>query len=365
MSATHQLVTFNISLEPAPVATTGIGTFVLLADDITNLSSGSGRYQIFRSYKEVVDAALTGTGAATAVAAAQVAFSAPRKPVLIMVNVDTTAPEDHDDAYLDFLDYGVPHFAVAMTSRVPAEQLEVAAVVNTLTASDGIGVIGIFQTDEVCTGGWPAALAAMDDSLNCMLIYAADSQWHDVATIAARMTFNWDQTAPGFVGRLYGVTAPSLTQADLNTIKTSKVNVVAPQGGRATVLAPGVNAEDRPMEEVVSVYLFVDRLQSRLQRVKGKYDELGKKIPIAVSGQNIVEAEIRAVFNLLQAAGHFAEASEDPETGDIFEPIQIIFPTDLSDDIANKRISVTVNLQQSRGAQVFELGLNFTTSNLE
>lgn len=365
MSANHQLVTFNISLEPAPVPTTGIGTFVLLVDNVTNLASGGGRYQIFTSYAQVVAAALAGAGSAAAVAAALVAFSSPRKPTLIMVNVDVVGLEDHDDAYLDFLDYGIKHFAVCMTSRIPAEQLEVAAVVNTLTGSAGLGVIGIFQTDEVATAAWPVALAAIEDTLNNMVIYAPDSQWQDVATVAARMTYNWDSVAPGFVGRLYGVTAPALTQSDLNAIKTNNINVVAPQGGVSTVLAPGVNAEGRPMDEVVSIYLFVDRLHTRLQRVKATYDERGQKIPISAAGQGILEAQIRATFQLLQAAGHFAEESEDPITGEVFQPIQIIFPTDLTDDIANKRLSATVNLQQLRGAQTFELDLNFTTSNLE
>lgn len=367
MSVSHKLLTFNIALEPAPLPTVGIGTFVMLTPDVTNLSSGSGRYQIFRSYKEVEAAALAGTGATAAEAAALVAFSGPRKPTLIMVNVDVTATsETFTDAYNDFLDYGIGHFAVTTVSRTPADQLAIAAIVNTLTGSDGRGVIGIFQTSQSSTSSWPAALAAMENTLNNALIYHDDDAvYADMATVAARMTYNWDQTSPTFVGQLAGVDAAVLTQSELNAIVANNINTVAPQGGRSAVLAPGVNAEGRPLDEVVSIYLFVDRLATQLQRTKARKDELGQKIPISREGQAILEADIRSVFQRLQAAGHFALAEEDEVTGEVFEPIQIVFPSDLSDDIANKRLSATVNLRQSRGAQTFELDLNFTTSRLE
>lgn len=366
MSVSHQLITFNIALEPAPVPTASIGTLALLVPNVTNLTSGSGRYQVFNTLKDVLDAGLTGTGATAAEAAATVAFSSPRKPTLILVNVDVTVgSETHAEAYNDFLNYGVGHFNVATVSRTAADQISLASVVNTLTGSNGMGVVGYYQTDDDSSGGWPVALAALEDTLNSALIYHDDdTEYHDVALPAARATFNWDVTAPTFTGRLYGVTGADVTQSELTAITGNNVNVTAPYAGQSAYLSPGLNAEGRPIEEVLTVYLFVARLKERLERTRARYDALGKKIPISTTGQAIVENDIRATFSILQAAGHFETRQEDPITGETFEPIEIIFPSDLSDDLANLRISVTVNLQQTRGARKFELDLNFTTSRL-
>jgi hypothetical protein len=344
MPVTHQLLTFNISLSAVPAQRTSLGTIALLGPDLV-LSQGGGRYQEFTTYDAVVAAGATGQTLAMALAA----FSQPRKPKLILVNVAVTAStESYLAAYTAFRALAVKHFAVCAASRVPADQLALAAYVETVNFRTGF----VAQTDEDCTT-WPAALSAIEGNVHSALVYSdADADGHDLAWITNRLTFNWDAVAPGMTGHIAGVEAPEgLDATDLAAITAANVNVLAPYGTSDTYMAEGVNAEGRPFDEVIAIYWFVDRLEARVQGVKLTRDAFGQKTPIDATGQAILENEIRAQFNLGVSSGAFAE-----------DQIEIIFPSDLTDDLANREISVTVNIQEQRGAVKFSLNLNFTTT---
>lgn len=347
MTVAHDLITFNISLAPSPGQITTLGTIALLAPDQV-LSEGSGRYQTFRSYQEMVDAGITGA----ALNAGLVAFSQPRKPTLILVNVAVTASaETYVAAYTAFRALGVKHFAVASTDRTPANQLALAAYVQTVN----FRVVCGLQTDEDCTGGWPAALAAVEDDILSILCYADDdTEYHDVALLANRLTFNWDQQAPSFRGALGGVSVSdsTLTPAELAAIKAAGINVVAPFGTSGTYAAPGVNAENRPADEVFAILWFVDRLETLLTDIILKSDALGQKIPINATGQNMLKSAIRTQFEIGVAAGHFEAGQLEMSMGD------------LATDIATGRLSATVNIKEVRGAGGFTLNLNFSTDDV-
>lgn len=344
MPVTHQLLTFNISLSAVPAQRTSLGTIALLGPDLPALSQGGGRYQTFTSYDAVVDAGVTGQ----TLAMAQAAFSQPRKPTLILVDVDVTGSETYLQAYTAFRALGIKHFAVCAATRVPSDQVALAAYVETVNFRTGY----VTQTDESCLT-WPAALSAIETNVHSALVYSdADADAHDIAWMANRLTFNWDATAPGMTGHIAGVEAPDGVDAtDLAAITAANVNVLAPFGTSNTYMADGVNAEGRPFDEVIAIYWFVDRLEARVQGMKLTRDALGQKTVIDASGQALLENEIRAQFALGVASGAFAE-----------DQIEIVFPTDLTDDIANKEISVTVNIMENRGAIKFALNLNFTTT---
>jgi hypothetical protein len=344
MTVAHQLLTFNVSLAPVPAQRTSLGTIALLAPNISGLTGGSGRYEAFASYQEVVDAGITGA----TLDAALVAFSQPRKPTLIIVNVDVVGLESYLTAYTDFRTYGVRHFAVAMISRTAADQLALSAYIEAINFRVGLAV----QMDEVSTGGWPAAIAAIEDNVHTGVVYCDDdTQYHEIAWLANRLTFDWDNTAPSFTGSLQGIDpTDGVSMSDVTAIKANNINVVVGFGTASTYLGDGVNAEGRPFDEVFAIYWFVDRLESRLQDLRLTKDALGQKIEIGPTGQAILESAIRAQFDLGAAAGHFVD-----------EQIEIVFPSDLTSDIANRTITATVNIQEARGANKFTLNLNFTT----
>lgn len=345
MTVAHQLLTFNVSLAPVPAQRTTLGTIALLAPNVAGLTGGGGRYQAFTSYQDVVDAGITGAP----LNAALVAFSQPRKPTLIIVNVDTGAPETYAAAYTAFRALGVKHFAVATTSRVVGDQTALAALVETINFRTGLAI----QTDEDATAGWPAALAAVEGNVHTGVVFCSDdTQYHELAWLVNRLTFDWDNTAPSFTGALLGVSAEdSLDNSDLAAVTGNNVNVVAPFGTSDTYLSPGVNAEGRPFDEVFAVYWFVDRLEARLQDLKLFKDSLGQKIVIDATGQAILESAIRAQYEIGVLAGHFIQGQ-----------LEVVFPADLTSDIANRTITATVNIQEARGANKFTLNLNFTTS---
>lgn len=370
MAVEHQLIKFNISLEANPVEAPALATIAFLCPNVTNLPLGGGRYGIFRSLQAVEDALLTGSGAVVAEDAAEVAFAGPRAPTFIIVSVDQSAvdPADREtyaDAYMAFVGEGVQHFAVAIASRDAADQLAMASAVPVLNGTYGRGVFFLAQTGEDVTAGWPAALNAAKDNEQFGLVYSSDAAlFNDVIMLASRLTFNWDTTAPAFTGQMFGgVPETTLSQSELDLATAGNVSVFAPFGPHQAYASHAYNAAGRPIEEMFSVYLFVNRLWIRLMNTKARYDSLGRKIPISTIGQAIVQGEIMAVFQTLQAAGHFTEGDVDSE-GNPTPAIKITFPTDLAPDIAAKRISVGVELQLARGARFFELDLAFTTSPL-
>lgn len=346
MTVAHELLIFNISLSPAPAQVTTLGTIALLAPDVPGMSLGD--YTAFTSYDDVVAAGVTGQ----ALTAAAAAFSQPRKPTLIIVNVDVTgSTQTQLAAYTAFRAQGVKHFAVATTSRVPADQLALSAYVETINFRVGLFV----QTDEDATGGWPAALAAIEDNVHTSVVFCStDTQAHELAALANRLTFNWDATSPSFRGSLSGVTAEaSLTQPELAAVKANALNVVAPFGTAGAYFADGVNAENRPVDEVFAVYWFVDRLEAQLQKIILQRDAFGQKIPIDSTGQAIMESAVRAVYEVGVNAGHFKQ-----------DQMEIVFPSDLSTDLTNKTLSATVNITQTRGAKGFSLNLNFSVDDV-
>jgi hypothetical protein len=345
MTVSHQQLVFNISLAPAPAQTTTLGTIALIAPNQT-LAQGGGRYETFYSYTEMVDAGITGA----ALNAGLVAFSQPRKPTLILVNQDLAGTETVVAAYTAFRALQVKHFAVALTSRTPADQLALAAFVETVNFRVG----AMFQTDEAVGSGWPVALAAIEDNIHSGVVYSDDdTEYHDIAALANRLTFNWDATAPSFRGSLGGVqVANDLTPGQLATAKAAGINVVAPFGTSGTYFADGLNAEGRPYDEVFAIYWFVDRLEALLQKTILSMDARGQKIPIDATGQNILKAAITAQFNLGVSAGHFKE-----------DQIEIVMG-DLATDLSNLTISATVNITETRGAKGFVLNLNFTTDDV-
>jgi len=347
MTVAHQLLTFNISLLPSPTARTSLGTIALLVEDVGTLTQGGGRYQVFRRLEDIIDAGISGAN----LDACTAAFSQPRKPTLILVDVDAAGAETHLAAYTDFRTMGVKHFALATVSRDATDILALAALVETINFRTGFAA----QTSASAVSAWPVAIAAVEGNTHSSVNFCSDdTQYHDIAWLSNRLTFDWDQTAPTMTGEIKGVEGETtLTNANLAAVTGRNINVIAPFGPADAYNYPGVNADGQPFDEVFAVYWFVDRLETLLQDTKLSKDASGQKIPVGPEGQAILKSAIAAQYNIGVQAGHFVDGQ-----------LEVEFPSDLTADIAAKQITATASIQTARGANKFTLNLNFSASPL-
>lgn len=364
MSASHNdLVSLSYNLDAAPIPTTNFGDVLILIENIT--FGGGALAKQYASYADVLADGPSGTAvlSASAVEAGRVAFSQDRVPSSILIGtVDVAGLEDYDTALAAIIAAGWEFFAVTAdlhdSTTDSAQQLLLSAAIE---AQERLFVMQTDSATAYDTGTtWEAgAYAAMVGRENTVVIWHDDdTKWADVAYAISRLNYDHDVTSPTWTGPLREVDAAVVTDAQKLAIRANNINVPLPFGSETAYVDPGVNqagtaaSDGRPVDHVVSVYWWLDRLRARLQALKITYDKRGEKIPMSYAGQAILQAELEAQAQLGFQAGHF-------EPGQIIIELPDPIP---SADITSRTLKATVTFQLRSGARAFELDFNFSAT---
>lgn len=351
---THDdLIKINIQLAPVPMQSASFTTLLLLCDEADGTTLGGDRVRVYQSFTEVdADKSVLG---AKAIAMAQAAFSQrSRRPDRIKIGrVDTGNGESYADGLAAVSSVDNDWFGVCVDSRAVADQLAVAAVVETKHR------IFVFQSSDSDWKGstFPSAYSAVSGARNSGVVYHdTDSVWHDVRWAASRLAWNPDETSASWEAAIAGGTdlAAGLSSTELLNLRDNNANVALPFGSSPHFMDPGCNLEGRAFYEVVTAYWFHDRLQRRIADMKVATSERGAKLGMDPTGLALVQSQIETQFALGVLAGHFVEG----QTEVVMQPI-----TD--SDLAARRIRARGRAQFLVSGRVFEFDFNFDAQPLE
>lgn len=309
MAANHlDTITIVITLDPAPVVGTDFGAILIIADEANGTTLNGDRVRTYQSLSAVQADNTAGFVSAGILDAATAAFSQDRQPNSIKIG-RKAALESYTDALAAIELVDSNFYAIAIESRAAADQLLIAAAVE---AADTNRLFFMQSADaDWLTAGWPAALAAIEGNERTIPCYHdTATEWYDVAYPANRLAFDVDQqSVPWALFTLKGVasytSAPSDTEK-LN-LRANKANPGLPYS-TAAQFAPynGVNANNRPIYEILTADWFEDRLRAATVAAVLQAHNAGRKIPVTVEGQAIMGALVAAQFQIGSgAAGHF------------------------------------------------------------
>lgn len=362
MSATHNdLIQIDINLAAPPATSTDFAAMAFFAID---QPFGSGaRSKSYQSYSALnADSANL---SANALAAGLAAFSQSRAPsVFTVVHVDDIGGETYADAWDAFVVTGVSFFLVATESRAVADHEDIAGRLESYKKA-----FGCFQSSAIVTAGTvdKTAYDAFKAREYSMGIYHdTDTEWHDVALLASRGTFDLDQISNTYTGRISVPSTPDIDDTAKLALKAQTVgtpaestawNVALPMSVAPAYVDTGKNFAGTPVYEIISVIWFKDRLQARLQALKLSYDDRGAKLPLNRAGQEAVKSEVRAQFKVGEDAGHF-QAGKDAD-GVRYNDISMPDPIPAA-DIADQTMTGTGYATILSGARIIDLEFNFT-----
>ena len=312
MAANHlDTITIVISLDPAPVVGTDFGAILIIADEANGTTLDGDRVRTYQSLSAVQADQTAGFVSAGLLAAATAAFSQDSQPSSIKIG-RKAALESYTDA-LSAIELVDPNFyAIAIESRTAADQLLIAAAVE----ASAVSRLFFIQSSDVdfLTSGFPAALSGLDGNERTIVCYHdTATEWYDVAYPANRLSFNVDtKSAPWALFTLKGVaayasvTGGTLTDAQKLNLRANKCNPGLPYSSAAQ-FSPysGVNANNRPIYEVLTGDWFESRLRDDTVATVLQAHNAGRKIPVTPEGQAIMGALVSSRFQIGVTAGHF------------------------------------------------------------
>lgn len=308
MAANHlDTITITIALDPAPVVGTDFGAILIIADEANGTTLDGDRVRTYQSLSAVQADNTAGFVSAGLLAAATAAFSQDRQPSSIKIGRKAVA-EAYDVALAAIEAVDPNFYAIAIESRTAADQLLIAAAVE----AGAVNRLFFLQSADAdfLTAGFPAALAGLDGNERSIVCYHdTATEWYDVAYPANRLAFNVDaQSVPWALFTLKGVAAYSSAPSDTEktNLKANKANPGLPYSSAAQ-FAPykGVNANGRPIYEILTADWFESRLQDATVATVLQAHNAGRKIPVTPEGQAIMGALVSAQFQIGATAGHF------------------------------------------------------------
>lgn len=350
MTANHlDTIDITIILDPAPIVGRGFTTMVI-ADEANGTTLDGDTIRTYTTLAAVQADQALGFISAGILATATAMFSQAVQPDQIKIG-KKTAIQDYDEALAAILLVDADFFAIAIESRLAADQLLVAAAVE---AGSPIRLFFIQSADATFeTPGFPAALSDVDGSERSVIDFhdiateAYDAAWpaNRLAVSPDQFSANWSQFT------LAGVAAYASAPTD-----TEKANLLANKANpglpfsTAAQFSPfkGVNANGRPIEEIVTQAWFEDRLTVAIAGVVLQANNAFRKIPVTPEGQAIIGGEVSALFQIGVSAQHFVAG----ET-------QVTYPTITDADRASNTIRVEGRAQLVVSGKTFKVNLNF------
>ena len=351
MSVTHiDNISITITLSAAPATEASFTTVLLLVDEAAGTGNGLNGARVV-TYTDLAGAQsdqVAGYITTDVVAAVTAAFSQTPRPDKLMVGrVDTGGGESYPDGLAAVRLVNDNFYGVCIDKRTDTEILAMSTTVEALNK------LLFIQSDDAAwkTAGYPGTLTALQGRENTAIVYhTTDAQWNDVAWACNRLAFDPDTISAPFDAGVQGVNAlsPAPTATEAGHLDDNEANHGLPYGGTVFFMDPGVNANNRPLYEIVTKHWFEKRLEERIAALKTSASARGSKIVVDEGGQAQILGEIAAQFDIGVAAGHFV-------AGEIK-----VTPVAISDaDRAAQRLRFTGEAQLAVGARLFNFTFNF------
>lgn len=348
MTARHESnITIRIALDAAPVPEAGFGNVVVIVPKSENSLDGE-RVVAFTNMSDAQDAQTSGYISASTLAAIRTALSQTPTPAQIKVgNVDLGDGETYPEALAAILSVDSDIYGVCIASR---DASDIAAMITDIEARR-MSFVAQSSASGIKSGSLPVGLELYATAKNTRLIFHdTNAEWADVGWLAGRLAFNPDVRSVPWSAPVAGVKpyAVGLTEAQRSAMIGINVNVGLPYGGEQFYVDAGVSGSGHPAYEILTAHWFEARLQERIARLRTSKSALGEKIPVDESGQAMVLAEVHALIDQGEAAGHFLPGAR-----------QITAPPITSTDRAARRIRVSGHTLTAGDARLFDFDLAF------
>jgi len=344
--AANHLDNFEIdaSLQAAPASVASFGIEAFIREGVT---LGGDRIRAYANLDGVKADELAGEVDSTVTAAATVVFAQQPTPSIWMV-IRKEVAESYTEALVAARQADCRFYIVTLDSRDLADIALLAQYVETQKH------ILIGQSGDA---GWltpsvPAAFALYGSLERTAILYHdTDGVFAAEGWGAARATFDPDVTSAPWDGRARAVaglaTSPNATQK-LN-LDDNKANHGLELRSAPFYVDAGVNGSGRPLHEIVSLDWFQSRLVERVADTKLTYSDRGAKIPVTVTGQQIILSIIEALLAEGVAAGHF-----------VADQVEAVAVAITDTDRSLSRLCFQVRGQFAGSTRKFKFNLNFT-----
>jgi len=355
-------ISITIYIAPVPGEGASLTTVLLLVNKVTNPLDGSSRYLEFNSATDVSDA-LTATYISSVTAQGLTdAFSQSPKPKKIIVGyVDTAGAESYADGLDAVIAAGANFYVVTIDSRADADILAVSARLEAL----GFRFL-VLQSDDAdwLTSGYPVAMAAIEGRERTVITYHdAYAEWLDLCAATARSSFDPDVKSAPWNGQIKEVAdyTIALTSSQKTLALANEVNTMTTWGTQKW-FSEGKNANDRPIDHIVTVDWFQTRLSERITDYVQLQASKGNKIVVGTVGQTGSEGQV-AILGVIQGliqdgidAGHFIETEDDDGNAIPNATAQAVTAA----DITGQKLRFACQLVFTTGAINFDFDLYFS-----
>ena len=351
MTATHDTtIQIQILLDAPPAGVSGFVPLIL-GDQEEGTTLDGDRVRTYTSAADVDADETAGYLSGFVADAVRRGFSQSPRPAAIKVGrVDTDGGgEGYDDALSEIELVDGDFYAIALDSRLPADQLEVAAWCE---ARDKLAFLQSGDADWL-TAGIPTDYSAIEDNENTVVLYHDnDARSEEFSWACNRLAFSPDTFSVPFecaLGASLSYTDP-INPTQKGFAEENNANLLLPFGNAAHYVANngvGVNLAGRQIAERLTKHWFKRRLAENVAQTKLTYTARGEKIPVSLEGSAVMQAVVESLFEVGEEAGHFLQTVAE-------------FPTPTSADIEAARIRGGGSAQLSTSAGTFDFVFLFT-----
>lgn len=316
-TATHDNnISITVVLSERQVAGADFSILMLLVPKASN-SLNSARTMRFGSYEEAQQARTDGYISAATLLAAEAAFAQPEAPTYFKVgNVDLVASETYATALAAVIEADPDFYALAITPRTDAE----IELVSTTVESSSKKMLFFYQSDDsgLLTGTFPSGLVDTQGQERTVGIYHThDAEWADIAYAVNRLVADPDLIAtPWSACPIAGVDAlsPLPTSSQRGYCIDNHINLGLAYGPQTYVMDPGETMSGREIGEIYAADWFSTRLKERIGSLVTARAARHQAIPVDATGLALLAAEVEALLQQGQTAGHFSSFTVAPQS---------------------------------------------------
>ena len=305
-------VTINIILQPVPGEAQSFTTTLHLVDQVNDSLDGD-RYRTYTSSQDATDDLASGFISAATNQALQDAFSQiPRPPTILLGRVDTVGVETYSDGLDAVIAAGANFYGITADTRTATDQITISANIE----ARNFYIYGMQSSDvDWLTATYPAAYSTVENRERTFTIYHdTDTEWADLCWVGQRLFFDPDTKSAAWPANLKEVannsTDPTTSQQALALV--NEVNIGLEWASASYWISPGVNANNRPIEFIVTVDWFQTRLNERTTALFQDSSARGEKIIVNQTGQAQILSLLNGLVQEGLTLGHLdtAEASD-------------------------------------------------------
>ena len=349
MGANHLdniVITLTLAAAPAPQA--GFGRDLILVDEAAGNTLNGDRTRIYSDVDGAQADQTAGYITAAVVSAVTTAFSQIPRPQDVMVGrVNTGGAETYSAGLTACIADNPDFYGVTIDSRADANILLIAADVEAQRR------MFFLQSDDAdwLTTGLPGTLTALAGKERSVICYHDDdTEWMDVGWSAGWLAFDPDtDSAPGH-REVKGVASysPLPTDTQKAFLDANNANHGLPYGPAVFFVDPGVNANGRPIYEILTADWFEARLQEDVATLVVNASARGEKIVVDDTGGALVLSLIKKRLAIAIAAGHLVagSATQLPITTADRDAQRIRFSVQGQFAVSGRVFTFTVNLSR-------------------